>query len=52
VYAKVITVSGASVITGDITDIAPAVWGDTATYGARTKGKDLKDIKAKVTALG
>jgi hypothetical protein len=52
VYAKVLTVAGASVITGDISQVAPAVWGDTTLYGAGTKGKDLKDIKAKVTALG
>jgi len=45
VYAKVLTVAGASVITGDISQVAPAVWGDTANYGAGTKGNDLQSTK-------
>jgi hypothetical protein len=44
VYAKVLTVSGASVITGDISQIPSTVWGaDVSSYTGNSAGKKISD---------
>jgi hypothetical protein len=44
VVAKIVTVAGGSVITGDITDVPASVWGaNISSYTGNSAGKKLKD---------
>ena len=53
-YSDVVTVSGSNVITGDIADVAPAVWGHgtrTLTSSVGGSGPTTSDIAAAVLVM-